>query len=77
MISTGVRPYVDISGDGGVMKRVLRFGDASAPTAVQSDTVHVAYKLFLRDGELIHDSTQLDDHFTFVVVRTVLRVGLP
>ena len=58
---------IDLSGDGGIFKRVVRRGNAAKGYPLTKDVVEIAWKLYGADGTVAHDSAALDEPFDFTI----------
>jgi hypothetical protein len=60
---------IDISPklNGKILKRILRKGNPSLISPQRGDTVEINWKIFLADGNLVHDSSALNETFSFLL----------
>lgn len=66
---------IDISADGGVSKKLKRRGDARKGYPLIKDSVEIAWKIYLQDGSLVHDSAvSLEEEFTFRYALIILHI---
>jgi len=58
---------IDLSGDGGIFKRVVRRGNAAKGYPLTKDVVEIAWKMYGADGTVAHDSAVLEEPFDFTI----------
>ena len=53
--------------DGGIMKQIIRTGDDSKGLPLPRDTVKIAWKISLTNGDVVHVSDRKDSPFSFTI----------